>query len=351
MEDVLIVKELGRGMFGTSFLVRFKKKTYALKRQTVLQENTHQSTSHALWREFDFYKWISTLQQKDKQFFMELFSYKFYKCDFLYVPIQTPRSIETRRLVKKLKSSPYCSDFLLDYKDGILEDLMFSTKLTRVQCYSIVIQCLYALYLMHNAKYMHRDCHTQNIGYKKIPKTSKIKLTIEGKNYTIPSGGYQISLIDYGMILNKSFKMTKDEKEKYLLEHIRNYDLFIIIDTLMLKNLSFSKSRINSGDMINKLYEDNLKKFDECGFMFWSIWPLDMWKKEKVLKSKIPRSFLDTIYADEMSQILEILDKPTWCKYSKTKYEPNFIDDKDILFIKEHSMNLAECLLHLKNAI
>ena len=49
-----IIKELGNGMVGTTWLVTLNKKKYALKIEKISEENLEFNTKYPEWREIDF---------------------------------------------------------------------------------------------------------------------------------------------------------------------------------------------------------------------------------------------------------------------------------------------------------
>ena len=99
---------------------------------------------------------------------------------------------------KKINNSNYCFDTITDLKDGNLSDIY--NIITKHQVYSLIIQIIYALNLMHKNDYTHGDLHSQNICYKK----TKIK-TIKILGLSIPTYGYIFSLIDYGCVSSLKF--------------------------------------------------------------------------------------------------------------------------------------------------
>ena len=64
--------------------------------------------------------------------------------------------------IKLLDKSHTCVELLLDLKDGNITNL----RLNDNQKMSLLIQMIYAIYLMRKSKYQHRDIHPANICYK-----------------------------------------------------------------------------------------------------------------------------------------------------------------------------------------
>lgn len=215
MENLKIIKTLGSGLFGTTYLVKkiSNKKKYALKTQKILKSYITGGTKYYMWRELRFYLWINKLIKSDQNFFMKMFDYKFYpNCSYS----NNNQPDAKNKIVKKLIKSKHCLDLLLDLKDGTLSDLLKSNKNKHVfslkQIYSMIIQITYICYLLNKSGYIHNDLHYGNIAYKKIPYDKKITININGNKYKIKSFGYQWSIIDYGLILHRKFIMTKKSK-------------------------------------------------------------------------------------------------------------------------------------------
>ena len=227
MENIKIINTLGRGLFGTTYTVEKNNKLYAMKRQKILKSYIEFGTKYPMWREFIFFKWISKLSKTDIIFFMQLIDYKFYSnCYF-----SNKTEDNTNKLVQKLNKSKHCLDLLFDLKDGTIKHIL--NILNAKQCFSLAIQCIYAIYLMASNSFVHTDLHMGNIAYTKVDKKSKIKIQLDGINYLIPTYGYQYAIIDYGLIQNKKFDLKKSEEKKYQ-KHIKyNRDLNVFfINTL-----------------------------------------------------------------------------------------------------------------------
>ena len=68
-------KILGKGVYGTVYLTEYNKTKYALKTQHILPSDRHKSYKSELWRELDFYDFISKMKPDDKKFFTQLHTY------------------------------------------------------------------------------------------------------------------------------------------------------------------------------------------------------------------------------------------------------------------------------------
>jgi len=77
-EEIEIIKEIGAGVNGTTYLVKYKNKDYAMKIQHILDEDRIVDFNKALWRELEPYNYIETLKKEDQYFFARLYGYNIY---------------------------------------------------------------------------------------------------------------------------------------------------------------------------------------------------------------------------------------------------------------------------------
>ena len=224
-DDLQIIKKLGSGTFGTSYLVKTIKdnKKYVLKTQKIfysdkkLKENVR-DYKEQIWREIDLHEFINKIKDtNDQSFFTKLYDYKiFNNCDntqinelFTHIPY-----------FKKLNESKWCIKYLLEYKEGItLKDFLLKNTLTEKQIYSILLQLCKIILILYNGGYSHSDLHLDNI----IINNTKNKY-FDFMDKKIPFNGYKINVIDYGFSLHEKYgkyykkiiKMNGGNIEKYM---------------------------------------------------------------------------------------------------------------------------------------
>lgn len=56
---IKIIKKLGEGTFGKTYLVKYKNKKYALKVQTIENSEKNKSYKNKIMRELDLFNYIS----------------------------------------------------------------------------------------------------------------------------------------------------------------------------------------------------------------------------------------------------------------------------------------------------
>lgn len=301
MEDIKIIKELGKGLYGTIYKVKKNDKYYALKRQKILKSFIKRGTKYSLWREISFYSWIS--KQKNKNFFMRLYDYKFYSnCN---LPNITKKN--------KLNKSKHCLDLLLDLKDGSLKIII--DKLSYKQKISLIIQILYIIRLIRRAGYTHNDLHIGNIGFIKVNRDYKIK------NLNIKSYGYQFSIIDYGMILHNRFELNRKDKKKHKnnLKYDGDLSKFFIYTLL---NIRFAIKE-SKDKLIKYLLTDKYYLYQKIKYIILQIYPT---LKNKFKEFENNKKINNILY-NQIIQFIAIYDKKFLCKMFNKRYKPNLIND------------------------
>jgi hypothetical protein len=325
MDDIIILKTLGSGLFGTTYLVKHKNKLYALKRQKILKSYILKGTKYPMWREFKFYKWIDKLNENDQKFFMKLYDYKFYaNCNY------DNKSYANDYIIEKLNKSKHCLDLLLDLKDGVLANII--KQLSIKQYVSMVIQYVYAIYLMAKNKYDHTDLHLYNYTFKNIPTHKIIKVS----GYKIPSYGYQFSIIDYGLIKHVSFEMGRKERIKYN-NHIKyNHDMNMFF-IYVLTGIRFAVLRKGIRcwkQLVDKLY-NNKPLYERIKTLIVSIYP-SLFDKFNDYESS---GKLSKIMYFEIIQYLAIYDKRMMTDIFGVKYKKNVLSNEDLEYIKLNIVN------------
>jgi serine/threonine protein kinase len=224
LDNIKIIKELGAGMLGTTYLVEINNKKYALKIQHILSSNRKKTFKSDLWREMDLYEFIEKLPPKDQQFFTKLYAFEIYNnCTHQQKrPWKVPDEGPFAERLRKLNSSPWCVKYLTDYHGNInLRQYLEKHTLTIKQTYSIMLQIIKILMILFKGGYSHNDLHTGNI----MIKPTKEKY-FEFQGHKIPFEGLQIIAIDYGEVLHNKFginykkddwtKTFAEDREKHL---------------------------------------------------------------------------------------------------------------------------------------
>ena len=353
MRDILIKHILGQGVFGITYLAEDIKTgdVYALKRQKILKSDIEKTSlsKSSLLRELYFFKWINSLGKEDQKFFMKLIDHKFYKCDFkIERKVKNPDE-KLQKLFDKLDASPYCLDLLVDLKDGIATPLVFASFtnkpiLNRGQIYSMVTQCLFGIYLMHKAKFIHSDNHLGNIAFKKVPRNEEIIVHIGNKKYQFPSYGYRFSYIDYGLVKYKKFVTTKKDLKEYEILYKYNGDLDILIYTMLfglqkiMADLEKANKEIVSKPPVGEIFKNNLlwKIAKEKILSYFTDDYFHEWYRQfetGTMTSKINKDMRKNVIESEIMRWVAIYDKKLFCQLKNHKYIPNLIDDDDIKFI------------------
>ena len=337
-EKIKIIKELGKGLFGSVYLVKIDNKIYALKRQKIVKEAIKKNYKYEIWKEIDFYKWINKLNKNDQIFFMKLYDYQIVECNYIH----KPEKIIDLQLYNKLKKSPYCIDLLFDVKDITLRELINKNDLDYKERLSIIIQCLYTMYLMHQSNYYHNDTHTGNIMITDCDYNKIIKLNINKKTYNLKTYGYIVSFVDYGLINHPKYLLNKKDKTNYFFNKNHNMDLFVFIDTCLIndeKNIyPYIKSKKQNPYLfLKKLYEENYIEYLLTKNIYLGLWNNDEiieWFNDFENNNLSKNNYFYQGIAYEMMQLLCISNRDLFCNIFNISYFDLFIDDDIVKLIK-----------------
>jgi hypothetical protein len=264
IDDYKIIKILGSGVFGTTYLVKKGKMKYALKIEKILPNEVKDDLSSPVWRDIDFAK---TLGNKYPDFFMKIYDYDIIdecKHEQKYPEYIQYFSKELQESLDERKNSSFCSRKIYSLIDTTFQNLVSKLK-DQNQIYSIVTQICYAIYLMHKEGYTHNDLHSGNIG---IIYTDKKFIKIFDEN--IPTFGYQVTFIDYGYALHNKFKLdTKPRPEMRLSEKETHENAFknelkktllqLLVNVKKLLSIH-DKMSINWNKIKDEFYESNKGK-------------------------------------------------------------------------------------------
>lgn len=243
-----IIRKLGNGMCGSTFLISLKKKEYALKIEKIAKKYAlKKNLSSREWREIDF---SLNFANKYNHQFMTLYKYDIIDdCKHVqeYPNDLKNYSAHVQKIFTEKNKSNYCIRKVYSLVDTILNDVI--DKLNIKQFYSMMAQITYTIHLMKVNGYTHNDLYSQNIG---VIETNKKYLTLLDNN--IPLLGYQYLAIDYGMVLHNKYKMDRIEKAMHE-DNLKNE-----INRILKKVVSFEKN-----EKMKKLFnsDDQKKLFDE----------------------------------------------------------------------------------------
>ena len=287
--NVKIIKKIGYGMFGTTYLVRIGKKKYAMKIQKILKSDIKRDFSKGIWREMDLYKYINKMPKESRSFFCNLHYFEISdNCNHTQERRWNPPvDSDLGKQVAELDASNYCIKYLLDYEGSITLNDYMEKKLSRRRIYSILLQICNITLLLYKGGYFHNDMQPGNI---MVVPTKKKYFYLMGKK--VPFYGRQLVAIDYGDVSHKKFGegFTKNNGLAYLYYEL-SWNLFnVIFDGLKLekdcrkkgeklpyeKNSNFldnfrKKLFIDHKKIVNKYAEKYLRVFPEAREMFMDV--------------------------------------------------------------------------------
>lgn len=245
-DKIKILKKIGKGMHGTTFLVSYNNNKYALKIQNIMS-NYYRNQN--VFREINLYKYINNLDNNYlKLFFTKLYGYEIYNnCEHKQ---ERKNSIEKQRYFN-IDNTKLCIKFLMEFKGTETLHNFFiknKNKLTEKQIYSFCIQVCNIIYILYLGGYSHNDLHLNNI---MIQKTN-LKF-FNFMKYKIPYEGYQLSAIDYGKNIHKKYKI-KDNT------FINNRELFLFREIFTTTSYILCNNYIKNCDEKKNFYEHKIKK-------------------------------------------------------------------------------------------
>lgn len=269
-----IIKKLGSGYIGTVYLVEKDNKKYAMKIQKIPPEQRNKNFKYELWRELDFYNYVNKMNKNDIGFFNKLYSFKIYdKCDHIQdTYINSPRE-DLNDFFEILKKSEWCSKFVIEYKSDINFKVFLATKKLSYQNYkSFFSQIIKIFSIQQKGGYFHDDLHNENIMVK---KTNNKYFTIDNKKISFQ--GFQLSAIDYGLILHKKYKLNKNYNYKMLIKNPKRMYFEKIKEKILVLILNIDKhsywyEKKNKTEIWDKNphpFDSLIKKIIKNHFSFW----------------------------------------------------------------------------------
>lgn len=228
IDSYKIIKFISSGMYGMIYLAKKSSKEYAIKIEHMFPEEIVENYTCPIWREIYFCK---TFGNNYPDLFVHLYGYDIlqnynynhkYKIDIKFT------SAKDQEFYKKLHSSNTCIRKIYSLIDNNYNNFIQINSMPQNMIYSMIVQILSSMILLHENEYIHGDIHLGNIG---IVKTSKKNITI-GK-LSIPTFGYIYKLIDYGKTLNKINIANRID-----FKHMVNNDVNLFINLLYSTNIS-----------------------------------------------------------------------------------------------------------------
>jgi serine/threonine protein kinase len=285
--DIDIIKTLGVGKFGTTYLAKYNNDNYALKIQHILPSDRNKSYKTGLWRELDLYDYINSLQPKQQIFFTKLYGYEII--DNCTHKQNRPFKIDINNKKDKfaiealeLDKSNWCVKLLTEYKGKrTLQQYLYNNRLTVPQTYSIILQLCNIMLILYEGGYSHNDLNTTNIMLNFTEEK-----TFKFLNKRIPFNGLQISVIDYGKVLHKKFEMNflkkfLEDRKSFFFEElystmyyiITNYDKYVNDCIKMNQDLPWVKDFYYFENGIKKIINEQHDFFTETKNKYVKIYP------------------------------------------------------------------------------
>lgn len=208
-----IIKKLGVGMFGTTYLVKIGDQEYAMKIQHILPQHRKKNFKSELWREMDLYKYISKMHPNDRKFFTQIHSFDIFNhCTHKQEgrPWMPEEDTPFGKELRKLNKSDWCVRYIIDYQGEttLAKFLEQNPNLPLKQIHSLILQICKIIYILYQGKYSHNDLHPGNI----MVKPTKEK-TFDFFGKKVPYFGHQLVAIDFGEVIHKKFDLQSGRPE------------------------------------------------------------------------------------------------------------------------------------------
>ena len=327
--DYEIISELGHGMFGTVYKIKYKDTFYAMKIEHVLDKDKTKDLKSPIWREIDF---STTFSRKHKDQFMQMYYYDFIdNCEHIQKYSVDLKNFEKyhKDKINALAKSKICIRRIYELVDGNVKNII--SQLSEQQIYSFIIQVSLIVKILEKAKYIHGDFHSGNIGYIKTDK----KFIHYGK-HKIPTYGYIYKAIDLGSVMHPKYKLSKRDKIWYkdlygreliapLSNSVINFDKFW--DFIEEYNI-----KLNLKKYLNKFEKSDLYKLIDLQFQ-------DIENKEYKF------NLAEILYPEQFQKI--ILGN----KFKKTIVPILNIDIYDIIYLYKINFNSDKILEYFINKI
>jgi len=322
ISNYTIIKTLGKGMHGTVYLVKnIEGIEFAMKIEQIFEKDLEQNFKSPVWREIDF---ANRMSSKYPQQFMKIFEFENKRCDYIHElePNKwSTMNVKVKQYFEELFSSKFCSIKITSIIDIMLHDIIYKISDKNI-IYNLFIQVVYLSYLINKEGYYHRDLHPKNIG---VIYTKDEFINILGKN--IPTNGYILQAIDYGMVIHAKYDLEENERKQLIDDNDLYQNVYKIIFKIMLKELieKYPDKNINQLVSISKKDQKKIKK------ILHHIIQHNNYAYFEELLYKI-------IFFDKFQEQIGIVDKVKLF---------DFLSIKDVKFLFKHYNNLEKILLYL----
>ena len=260
---IKIIKKLGEGTFGKTYLVKYKDKKYALKVEYIENSEKNKSYKNKIMRELDLFNYISKLNNEDKSFFVNLYNFEINNDCY-------------QNISEKTEKSQLCVKYLMDYCGKYtLDKYEVKYNISKKRKLSIILQLIKIILILYKGGYSHNDLHVgTNI---MVTKTKKKYFTLN--NDKVPFYGLQCIAIDYGEVSHEKFDINyKKHPYKKMFSINRDKHAFteIFISTYRLLNSyeemiyeCINSKKKNLPWINNNLWSNGMKKLMNKHIIFF----------------------------------------------------------------------------------
>lgn len=135
-DNIKILEELGKGAAGIVYKVDLDGKEYALKREKILSNKIIKSRGNLQFKkqhkyDIELYDFIDTLPADEQKYFIKLYDYRIYKCNYKhklpeFLNIIFKNDPKFKKWQKEKDDSPYCADYLIELGGKSIKHKLFN---------------------------------------------------------------------------------------------------------------------------------------------------------------------------------------------------------------------------------
>lgn len=325
IDDCKIIKELGQGMVGITYLVELDSVKYALKVEKIPESHVlaRSDTRYSEWREIEFSEQFGN---KYPEQFIKLYVWDIQTNCYYSNPnnfSHLPREVQTR-LQEKLDSK-LCIRKLYSLVDTDLSKII--KTLDKKQIYSLIIQTAHIIWLLSTEGYSHNDLHQNNIG---VIYTEKKYIDILDSRIPVPTYGNIFVALDFGNMTKDTWELTEYEKK------IKSKDTIRILTKLIKYESKFDigpeqiqTNKLLSTKEINQDKMDILKQTREWDDINQYIFDSNPDDKIILFQILYPEIFQQIFFGDNFSQVIKLI---------------YLIDIDDIIYFMKNKSNLKKII-------
>jgi hypothetical protein len=327
LNNCKIIKELGHGMDGTTWLVKLNSTKYALKIEKIPESHAieHFNTKHREWRDIKFSEEFGNEYPEQ---FIKLYTWDIVSdCKYINTSDFSHLPKEVQKIYQDKSDSKFCVRKLYSLVNTDLSKII--KTLNKKQIYSLVIQNAHIIWLLNSHGYSHNDLHRSNIG---VIYTKKKYINIFNNKISIPTYGNIFVALDFGNVTNNLWILDKYEKK------FKSKDTIKILTKLVKYKCKFNVGPDSYQHQTNKLiFAKNIdpnklnliKEATEWDYLNQFVADSNLDDKIILFQILYPEIFQRIFFGNEFEKIIKL---------------DCLLDIKDIIYFIKNKSNLKKII-------